>query len=303
VIPDGTGEGGPKVSVSLHATTDAELDEIAFAIAEHIQEGVPPSSIAVLLDDQRQRAALRGKLEVLECRTEDFVKTKRERRIDIFDQSVKLLSVASAKGIEFQYIFVPGVTTAAFPATDQDGETADRARRVLYTAMTRCAWGLHLSAPAERASGLLRELERAHVSYNDASSAAGCERGDGVHIPGSGSTEITAAPSAILSNTEPRTTVAAVMQRALGRETVGGPTRFHEDGWCYEGISAAACPTCVAPLHVLRRPYTTSGGKTYRYWAIACVGCGSASELAAFSAAQQALIRRTAQPQRLSAGN
>jgi superfamily I DNA/RNA helicase len=165
VVPEGSGEAGPKVTVTVHRELDQEMDEVALRVEKLIGDGVPPSSIAVLIDNLAARRILRGKLEELECSTEDFIKPGADRSINIFEQSVKLLSVASAKGIEFQYVFVADVTAANFPAEDEDGETADRARRVLYTAMTRCSWNLQLSASGRQHSPLLSELDRRHVEY------------------------------------------------------------------------------------------------------------------------------------------
>jgi superfamily I DNA/RNA helicase len=167
VLPDGDAEAGPPVRVTFHAAAGEELDAVALDIAERIADGVPPSSIAVLIDDVERRRALGKRLEMLECRSEDYVKSRNDRRIDIFEQSVKLLNVASAKGIEFQLVYVPGVTEDRFPSADDDGETADRARRALYTAMTRCAWDLRLSAAGADRSGLLAELDKGCVEQRE----------------------------------------------------------------------------------------------------------------------------------------
>lgn len=134
------------------------MKALAGGILDHIADGVPPSSIAVIADDRVMRERIRHALEEHGCRVEDFRKGRGERRIDIFDQSVKLLSIPSAKGIEFQVVYVPAVTEANFPSSGDDPEAADRARRALYTAMTRCTWELHLSATEKGFSALLIEL-------------------------------------------------------------------------------------------------------------------------------------------------
>lgn len=166
-LPEAGSEEGPPVEVTLYDSHKDELEGIAMAIASRIEDGVPPSAIGVLLDDYAARRALIEHLRTLDCDVEDFLKQKGEKSLDIFHPSVKLLTTGSAKGIEFQVLFIPRVTAAAFPATDEDGESADRARRVLYTAMTRCAWELHLSAPRGEESALLGELGQAFVRRPD----------------------------------------------------------------------------------------------------------------------------------------
>jgi diguanylate cyclase (GGDEF)-like protein len=47
----------------MHQTADEELDAVALDIAARIAEGVAPSSIAVLLDDDARRRALRARLD------------------------------------------------------------------------------------------------------------------------------------------------------------------------------------------------------------------------------------------------
>lgn len=295
VVPEGGGDPGPAVEVTFHQTLEDELDAVALSIADRIAAGLSPSLIAVLIDDKRVRAKLRGKLDELEVRSEDFTKSRADRRIDIFDQSVKLLTVASAKGIEFQVTYVPLVTETNFPSGDDDGETADRARRILYTAMTRCAWELRLSAHGSSRSALLRELDARFVEYTDH-----CPHVATGH-PNGGDGAAAVAPSARqlgIARATPTgvapTTVAAVMRDLFGKEAIGGPARFRDDGWSYEGESRAECPQCSGPLHVLRKPYTTSAGKAFRYWAITCAQCGVARELGELDGTRQQLVRRVA---------
>lgn len=291
VVPEGNGEAGPNVDVSFFETLDDELDAVALSIAERIAAGLSPSSIAVLIEDKEIRRMLRDRLEELEVRVEDFIKAGTDRRIDIFDQSVKLLTIASAKGIEFQVTYVPSVTETEFPSNDEDGETADRARRSLYTAMTRCAWALHLSAHGPNLSGLLSEIDSRYIDYID-------HRSESVSLAAKApadappNAESSAAISALNADVA-GTTVAAVMQRMFGISASGGPARFRESGWTYERQAEADCPECTVPLHVLRKPYTNAAGRAFRYWAITCTGCGMARELREFDEERLQAIRRS----------
>jgi superfamily I DNA/RNA helicase len=112
-----------------------------------------------VLADSSTRKAIREHLRELGCPSEEFEKADGSKRIDLFQPSVKLLTRGSAKGIEFAVLFLPRVTARAFPASDSDGEAADRARRDLYTAMMRCAWMLRLSSTTGERSPLLDELK------------------------------------------------------------------------------------------------------------------------------------------------
>jgi Nuclease-related domain/AAA domain len=69
------------------------------------------------------------------------------------------------------------------------------------------------------------------------------------------------------------TSVAGVMAAVLGDAPTGGPARFGEPGWTYEGVLAPlTCETCGSAMHVCRKPYE-SAGRIYRYWAVTCAQC------------------------------
>ena len=166
VLPEGAGDSGPPVQVHLWPTQEDELLGVALEIESMIRTGVPPSSIGVL-GDRRTREQLRQYLGELGCACEDFIKkADGSKHIDLFHPSVKLLTRSSAKGIEFPVLFIPRATEWAFPASDSDGERADRARRDLYTAMMRCAWTLQISSTHAKRTKLLEELGTQHVQVH-----------------------------------------------------------------------------------------------------------------------------------------
>jgi len=153
------GQEAPPVKLTLYETIDDELDEVASAIALLIQKGVPPSSIGVLLDDTKTRKLMAGRLTERECPIEELYKPSGVKSIDVFSQSVKLLTTWSAKGLEFQVLFLPCISEARFTSSVANREEADSARRGLYTAFLRCAWDLRLSAVRGQESGLLAEID------------------------------------------------------------------------------------------------------------------------------------------------
>ena len=158
VLPEGVGDAGPLVQVQLWDTMQDEVLGVAVDIDSLVRDGVSPSSIGVLADSST-RKAIYEHLRELGCPSEEFEKADGSKRIDLFQPSVKLLTRGSAKGIEFSVLFLPRVTARAFPASDSDGEAADRARRDLYTAMMRCAWMLRISSTTGERSPLLDELK------------------------------------------------------------------------------------------------------------------------------------------------
>ena len=66
-------------------------------------------------------------------------------------EGVALLTVHSAKGLEFKVVFIPGMTEGTFPdyrATT--GEALDEERRNLFVAITRARRVLYFSYPQSK---------------------------------------------------------------------------------------------------------------------------------------------------------
>lgn len=163
IVPEGEGDLGPPVVIRLYSSANEELQDVAASIAVRVEEGTPPSAIGVLLDSPAARRAIQRHLADLEVHAEDHVGDG-YKGVTLAAPSVKLLGVGSAKGLEFPVLYVPAVTSERFPATAGDPEGADRSRRLLYMAMTRCAWELTLSAVAKKKSPLLAELDALYVA-------------------------------------------------------------------------------------------------------------------------------------------
>lgn len=163
VIPEGDGDPGPPVEIRLYSSVNEELQDVAASIAVRIEDGTPPSAIGVLLDSPTARRTMESFLADLEIRAEDHAGDG-YKRVTLAAPTVKLLGVGSAKGLEFPVLYVPAVSSERFPARVQDPEGADRSRRLLYMAMTRCAWELTLSAVSKKRSPLLGELDDRYVS-------------------------------------------------------------------------------------------------------------------------------------------
>jgi hypothetical protein len=65
----------------------------------------------------------------------------------------------------------------------------------------------------------------------------------------------------------------AVAAQFDGVQVGGRWKRFDEVGWFSVGQTAAECPGCGLVLEGFRRPYVTSAGTQYHYWALVCLAC------------------------------
>ena len=97
---------------------------------------------------------------------------------DMNKDSVKLMTIHAAKGLEFPYVFVAGMAEGLLPL-ERDGycEDIEEERRLMYVAMTRAKEKLFLTYPAERfnfgeiksqfPSKFLNEIHKDFVRRND----------------------------------------------------------------------------------------------------------------------------------------
>jgi DNA helicase-2/ATP-dependent DNA helicase PcrA len=65
--------------------------------------------------------------------------------------SVKLMTIHTAKGLEFPYVFVAGFSEGIFPSRKTAStEGMEEERRLAFVAMTRAEQGLYLTEPEGR---------------------------------------------------------------------------------------------------------------------------------------------------------
>lgn len=156
VQPTSAGRSG-RVPVLLQCRDDAdEAAAVAQRIADANAAGRALHEVAILCRTKAQmrpfEAALqRGGMVCQSMRDEAF------RRFDWRADSVKLLTLHSAKGLEFPLVFVTGLQSMPMP-----GESADDAARLLYVAMTRATHDLVLSAHGRSAV-----VERVRVALDE----------------------------------------------------------------------------------------------------------------------------------------
>lgn len=58
-----------------------------------------------------------------------------------------------------------------------------------------------------------------------------------------------------------------------GARPTGRWARFDLPGWFSVGVTQVECPTCRTDMEGYRKPYVTSAGAMYHYWALVCVTC------------------------------
>jgi superfamily I DNA/RNA helicase len=140
VQPSSAGRRG-SLPVLVQARDEREeANLIAERIIQAYSSGVPLESIAVIcrvkyLMKSIEQALARRSIPVQSMNSQAF------RRFDWGRPSVKLLTMHSAKGLEFPLVFVAGLQ--ALPTRD---ESMEDAARLLYVSMTRATQDLVLSA-------------------------------------------------------------------------------------------------------------------------------------------------------------
>lgn len=156
VQPASAGRRGamPVLLQARDAREEAEL--IAERIAAAHAAGMPLEDIGVLC---RTKYLLRPIEEALDRRKLPMqsMNTQGPRRFDWRQPSVKLLTMHSAKGLEFPLVFVAGLQ--ALPMKD---ESLEDAARLVYVAMTRATHELVLAA-----SGTSRIVERVQEALGE----------------------------------------------------------------------------------------------------------------------------------------
>jgi hypothetical protein len=144
VAPQSAGRRGPPPVLIEAADAREEAALVAGRVAALLDAGAPPQEIALLVRARPLMPVLAAALgSVLGPRgvALQSMHDQAFRRFDWKRPSVKLLTLHSAKGLEFANVFVAGLQ--ALPWRD---ETPVEAQRLLYVAMTRSTQALVLSA-------------------------------------------------------------------------------------------------------------------------------------------------------------
>ena len=145
VAPTTAGRRGP-IPVLLQARSGREEAQlVSERIAEAIASGTPAEEIAVLCPARYMMEPIQSALIKRGVAVQSMGE-ERHWRLDWSRSTVKLITMHSAKGLEFPNVFVSGLQ--AMPMRE---DTIEDATRLLYVAMTRATHELTLSACGDSA--------------------------------------------------------------------------------------------------------------------------------------------------------
>ena len=158
LAPATSGRHGPKPVLFTARDAADEAEQIAGHIQAARARGLAWNDIAVLCRTRTQMAPIAQALQrrgwpVASMGAADF------RRFDWQQPSIRLLTLHSAKGLEFALVLVAGLQALPWP-----GESMDDAARLLYVAMTRATQALVLSACGS--SPMVERVQQALLQQN-----------------------------------------------------------------------------------------------------------------------------------------
>jgi hypothetical protein len=146
VPPESAGRRGPMPEIWRARNIWSEATLIAQRIGDALENGANPNDFAVLCHTRRLADLVGTQLQ--KCGLPVLVANDQRRR-ELFngDPAVKVLTMHSSKGLEFDTVFIPGICELASPAFDIDRR--QQQVRLLYVAMTRALRHLEISHHGE----------------------------------------------------------------------------------------------------------------------------------------------------------
>ncbi len=153
IKPQSVGRHGAKPTFTRLSSFSAETKHICDRIGEYRDRGIAWNDIGIIYRSDFMGRSLSHALKNVGIPVEWLNEDSNSKRYKPEAQSVKLLTMHSSKGLEFQVVFIPGV---GFMPNRSDA-IADEAR-LLYVAMTRATEYLELSC--DRDSVFVTRLER-----------------------------------------------------------------------------------------------------------------------------------------------
>lgn len=142
--PESVGRRGPMPRFVRHASRAAEADAIAEHVLDARSNGCSPNDIAVIWRHRRQAEAI---AQALSRRNLPFSWARDSASKDALFSgapSVKLVSMHSSKGLEFENVLIPGVDSMPGDEANSAAEA-----KLLYVAMTRSTNRLTLTCAGD----------------------------------------------------------------------------------------------------------------------------------------------------------
>ena len=159
IAPESVGRHGPPPQLICCGTRADEADTLATLIDDARNDGCPLDQIAVIWRHGHHADGIARKLQQRGIPLR-WARTSAEKdHLFDGDPSVKLVSMHSSKGLEFERVFIPALDTLPGPDGDEVAEA-----RLLYVAMTRATERLVMGSAGEagfvgrvaEAAGVLR---------------------------------------------------------------------------------------------------------------------------------------------------
>lgn len=129
-----------------------------------MRPGVPLQNVGILCGTRPLADALLQALRDADIATETY-ESKTQRCINITHPSVKLLTMRSAKGLDFPHVYLVGLTQDGIPgspsgatAEDVQRDGLEMQRRLLYTSMIRAGQTLVMTTIAGKEHALLADI-------------------------------------------------------------------------------------------------------------------------------------------------
>ncbi len=155
---------GPEPELLVCDDEDAEVREVCRRVWEQLHAGVPAQTIGIMAGTNKRVQHMAAALRHAGIETES---PRESGRLSITHPSVKVLTMHSAKGLDFPHVYLVGLTADGLPGGQgsadnsldmpRDGRVAQR--RLLYTAMIRAGRTLTLTTIADGHHPLLDDLD------------------------------------------------------------------------------------------------------------------------------------------------
>lgn len=152
VKPNSAGRHGQEPQLVQFQSFVDEVNYLSLIVKEANQKGIPWSEIAILYRERMVAEAVENSFKNQSIPLRWLTKDADSRRYDPQENSIKLVTMHSSKGLEFPLVIMPGL---GYPGKSPTAE----AMRLLYVAMTRSTDRLILSYHQE--NNLVKKLQTA----------------------------------------------------------------------------------------------------------------------------------------------
>ena len=163
VHPATAGRRGPMPLLIEASNAQAEAQAVLEHITQALNDGIAPGEVAVLTRARFLMAPIERALQERGIACQSMADTSRVTDFNWQQASVKLLTLHSAKGLEFGLVCIMGLQRMPWPGASMDDEV-----RLLYVGMTRATQRLVLSTsgPSAMVQRVKNSLEAAAAQFD-----------------------------------------------------------------------------------------------------------------------------------------